>query len=357
MVAKSRIRVLVVDDSLMYRNVIMTGLQKDPAIEVIGTAANTYEARDKILQLKPDVVTLDAEMPGMNGIAFLKILKAQHPVPVVMVSAVEGIVFEAMKAGAVDFVAKPEASNVALFLDDLTTKVKVASGVKIIRADEEAEKKQDALIAMKNRVALTHIAERNLPTKGLIAIGASTGGTEATSSILKMLPVNLPPIVVTQHMPQGFTKLYAERLNKESRFIVSEAVDGTILQSGYVYVAEGGHQMRIKKIGENYKIALGETALHSGHCPSVNVLFESVASAAKADGIGVILTGMGADGAEGLKLMHDAGAFTVGQDERSCIVYGMPQEAYKLGAVTRQASLDNIPNVIVNFMLKKKLGK
>ena len=354
---KSKIRVLVVDDSLMYRNVITQGLEKDPVIEVVGTAANTYEARDKILSLKPDVVTLDAEMPGMNGLSFLKILKAQHPVPVVMVSAVEGIVFEAMKAGAVDFVAKPEASSVALFLTDLAAKVRIASGVKIRREEAGEGAKGESAAALRNRVSLLTLTERNLPTTGVIAIGASTGGTEATSSILKLLPVNLPPIVVTQHMPQGFTRLYAERLNKESRFTVTEAADGMVLQPGRVYVAEGGRQMRIRKSGSGYAIALGETELNSGHCPSVNILFESVAKVAGESALGILLTGMGADGAKGLLQMKEAGAYTIGQDERSCIVYGMPQEAYKMGAVTRQASLENIPNVVVNYLIKKKLGR
>lgn len=348
-----QVRVLIVDDSLMYRMAIKNALEGDPQLLVIGMSPDPMDAKEKILSLNPDVVTLDVEMPGMDGITFLKLLKKEKPVPVVVVSAVDGIVFEAMRAGAVDFVAKPEAGQIQRFTDKLKQAVLVASDAKLSAAIAVGD---SGAKATQSR-AISALSGKAIPTTGIIAIGASTGGTEATSYLMKSLPNNIPGIVITQHMPKGFTKLYADRLNRESKFDVSEAKDGDVIASGKAFVAPGGRQMRVERRNGAYVVRLGETENVGGHCPAVNVLFDSVAKAAKDEAMGVILTGMGSDGAKGLKTMREAGAFTIGQDEQSCVVYGMPMEAYKCGAVMRQASLENIPNVVVNQLIKAGKSK
>lgn len=360
MSAAKRIRVLVVDDSIMFRTAICKGLEQDPGIEVVGTAFNTYSARDKILELQPDVVTLDVEMPGMNGIEFLKILMPQHPLPVIVVSAVDGIVFEALRAGAVDFIAKPEAGNMPAFVKDLCNKIRVASVAHLSVPRRSAPPaggiSTPAPVQAAPSPAVTQALKGNWDTGILLAIGASTGGTEATSQILKALPAGLPGMVITQHMPPVFTRMYAERLDRECKLHVSEAKDGVVVKPGYCYVAPGDAHMRVVRRGTDIVLKVGGTDKVSGHCPSVDVLFESVAEAMGSRALGVILTGMGADGAKGLLKMKQKGAFTIGQDQQSCVVYGMPMEAMKLGAVTRQASLDMIPSVMLN-QIKRAGGK
>ncbi len=343
---QKRIRTIIVDDSALFRTAIARGLRARSDIEVIATAANAADAEEKILRLDPDVVTLDVEMPGMNGLDFLKLLMPKHPVRVVVVSGADGIVFEAIRAGAVDFVAKPDAGDTLLFIDSLAEQIVAASVAKIPEpAASKAVKTHDtggASLSLTRRVTAAWNA------RSLVAIGASTGGTEAISAVLKALPGNLPGIVITQHMPPVFTRMYAERLDKECAMSVQEAQGGEQITPGTVFVAPGDRQMRVMKQGDAYYIRLGETAKVSGHCPSVDVLFESVSTAAGSTGVGVLLTGMGADGARGLLKMKEAGAFTIGQDQRSCVVYGMPMEAMKLGAVTRQASLNMVPSVLLN---------
>lgn len=357
-----KIRVLVVDDSIMFRTAICKGLEKDPQIEVVGTAFNTYNARDKILELKPDVMTLDVEMPGMSGIEFLKILMPQHPLPVIVVSAVDGIVFEALRAGAVDFIAKPDQGSMPSFVQELSSKIKVASVAKLapqpkITMPSDAMRRTvtpsaGAGGALGSQAApaasLTQSLKANWDTSMLIAIGASTGGTEATSQILKALPAGLPGMVITQHMPPVFTRMYAERLDRECKLNVSEAKDGVVVKPGCAYVAPGDMHLRVAKRGTDIVLKVGGQDKVSGHCPSVDVLFQSVAETMGSRAVGVLLTGMGADGAKGLLKMKEKGAFTIGQDQQSCVVYGMPMEAMKLGAVTRQASLDMIPSVLLN---------
>ena len=348
-----KVRVLVVDDSIMFRTAICKGLEQDPQIEVVGTAFNTYNARDKIMELKPDVMTLDVEMPGMNGIEFLKILMPQHPLPVIVVSAVDGIVFEALRAGAVDFIAKPEAGDMPNFVKDLRGKIKVASIAKLSgrgRAAAPTAAPQGAPVA-----SVTKSLKGNWDLGMLLAIGASTGGTEATSQILRALPAGLPGMVITQHMPPVFTRMYAERLNRESLLEVSEAVDGAIVQPGHAYVAPGDAHLRVARRGSQLVLRVGGNEKVNGHCPSVDVLFNSVADTMGARALGVLLTGMGADGAKGLLRMKEKGAFTIGQDQQSSVVYGMPMEAMKLGAVSRQASLDMIPSVLLNQLKRSSL--
>lgn len=351
MLNNKKISVLVVDDSLVFRTAIANGLAKNPAIHVAGTAASAYEARDKILQLKPDVLTLDVEMPKMSGIEFLKILMPQYPMPVVVVSAVDGVVFEALRVGAVDFVEKPSGSTttMATFTEDLANKIIIASKATVrggVRRPVPNNTTTAAKPAARQRLAPTS----NL--SGLIAIGASTGGTEATSNILKVLPEKMPGLVITQHMPPVFTKMYAQRLDRESALSVKEAEDGDIVLPGHAYIAPGDKHMTVQKSGLKYVIRCAAGAKVNGHCPSVDVLFDSVAKFADKSTVGIILTGMGADGAKGLVKLRERGAYTIGQDEKSCVVYGMPMMAYKYGGVMKQASLDDIPNVLMSYLGK-----
>ncbi len=349
MINTKRINVLVVDDSLFFRTAISTAISKNSGINVIGTAASAHEARDKILQLKPDVMTLDVEMPKLNGIEFLKILMAQKPMPVIMVSAVDGIVFDALRAGAVDFVEKPSSGNTDLmnsFGNELVSKILIAANAQLKGSYNTGHTPPKT-----PHLAATQLI-KNVSTRGIIALGASTGGTEATSAILKQLPSNIPGMVITQHMPPVFTKMYAQRLNNESKLTVKEGAEGDVILPGTAFVAPGDKHMTVLKRGEQYVIHcyLGEKV--SGHCPSVDVLFDSVAKYANKDFVGILLTGMGSDGAKGLLQLKNKGAFTIGQDEKSSVVYGMPMVAAKLGAVTKQSALENIPSVLLNYLKK-----
>ena len=335
-----KIRVLVVEDSAVFRELLVNGLNSDSSIEVVATAVDPYEARDKIIEYQPDVMTLDIELPKMNGIDFLRKLIPQYPIPVVVISSLNDKVFDAMQAGAVDFVAKPvvsEKSALERFIKrELPVKIKIASTARI------------SFIKKKNP-AKRFVAENKREL--LIAIGASTGGTEAIASVVKEFGVDIPGVVVVQHMPPGFTQMYAKRLNDQCRVTVKEAVNGDLVLPGQVLIAPGGNcQMRICKSGKNYKIDLRKGPKINGHCPSVDVLFESVASVAQSNAIGVLLTGMGADGARGLLNMRQMGAKTIGQDESTCVVYGMPKVAYDIGAVQYQEKLTDIPKRTYNLL-------
>lgn len=330
---------LVVDDSMLFREVIVRGISADPYIEVVAVASNPFEARDRILEVNPDVVTCDVEMPGMNGIDFVRLIMSNNPVPVIMVSSISSAVFDAMGAGAVDFVVKPGIHNpkgVEGFIYDLTMKIKVASISKIKQikpVSKDVRKVQN--VAQSNKI---------------IAIGASTGGTEAIFSIIKNLPQEIPGIVIVQHIPPVFSGMFAERLNLQTKLSVKEGETGDYLERGKVVIAPGDRHMGIKKIGGRYKIECFKGQKVSGHCPSVDVLFESVAKEAGEHAIGVILTGMGADGAKGLLAMKAKGARTVGQDEQSSVVYGMPKVAFDLGAVERQLALTDIPQALCSML-------
>ncbi|MGI5971024.1 MAG: protein-glutamate methylesterase/protein-glutamine glutaminase [Oscillospiraceae bacterium] len=331
-----KIKVLVVDDSLFYRKLITEWLSGDPDIEVVGHASDAFEASKKITELTPDVMTLDLEMPVMNGIEFLRNLMPKSPLPVIVISSASERVFEALEAGALDFVAKYEASSgkkLESFINDLTAKVKIASV---------------ANLKIRKKTAAPGL--RGAEPDKLIAIGASTGGTEAVLAILKELPPDLPGIVVVQHMPPVFTNMYAQRLNKILKFQVSEAKDGDEVKSGRVLIAPGDRHMKVVKSGGGYKVRCVEGEKVSGHCPSVDVLFNSAADAAGKNAVGVILTGMGSDGAKGLLTMRAKGARTIGQDKDSSVVYGMPKAAFELGAVEQQASLDKIPQLICSLV-------
>lgn len=335
------IRVLVVDDSIMFRNLLVQSLESDPNIQVVAQAANPYEARDAIIKFKPDVMTLDVELPRMNGIDFLRKLMPQYPLPVVVMSALDGKVFDALEAGAVDFVNKPSnltREQLSNFLKtEFVTKVKIASTAKV---------------GSYKRVAVTPAAGTigAASSSRIVAIGASTGGTEAIFEVVKRFKRDIPGVVIVQHMPPGFTKMYADRLNNQCEVSVKEAETGDKVVPGQVLIAPGDRQMRLVKVGGIYQVECKGTERVSGHCPSVDVLFSSVARVAGKQALGVILTGMGGDGAQGLLEMRKAGAQTIGEDEASCVVYGMPKVAYDLGAVQYQVALTAIAGKVYSLL-------
>lgn len=339
--AEKKIKVLIVDDSLFIREFLSRELSKDAGIEIVGKAGDAYEARDLIIKYEPDVMTLDLEMPKMFGLDFLRKLLPQYPLPVIVVSSVSQAVFEAMEAGAVDFVDKArmrDGSARESFVSELIVKVKVAS---VARVGKQTRKRTVHARPVRNNIT-GH-------DRRMIAIGASTGGTEALYSILNKVGNDLPPIVVVQHMPPTFTAMFAQRLNTNCEPEVKEAKQGDILQPGHVYIAEGGLQMQVTKKQNSYMIHCFEGEKVSGHCPSVDVMFQSVAACAGANALGVILTGMGSDGAKGLLAMRENGAHTIGQNKETCVVYGMPKVAYDIGAVEDEISLEDIAQGIYTW--------
>ncbi|MDE7444926.1 MAG: chemotaxis response regulator protein-glutamate methylesterase [Lachnospiraceae bacterium] len=328
------IKVLVVEDSIVFRELLVQNLNKDPAIQVVATARDPFEARDAILTHKPDVMTLDVELPRMSGIEFLRKLMPQYPLPVVVISSLSEKVFDAMNAGAVDFVAKPAVSNRAQLEDfirnELLVKIKIASTAKISNIKK---------VVMNQEQQHLNVKANNL----IVAIGASTGGTEAIFEVAKDFGTDIPGVVVVQHMPPGFTSMYAKRLNDQCRIQVKEAETGDRVLPGRMLIAPGGDRhMRLLKVNGVYQVECKAGPRVNGHCPSVDVLFDSVAKSAGANAVGIILTGMGGDGAKGLLEMRRAGARTIGQDESTCVVYGMPKVAYDIGAVERQEKLGDI---------------
>lgn len=337
-----KIKVLVVEDSLVFQQLLSRSLSKDPMIEVVAAAVDPYEARDAIIKYQPDVMTLDLELPRMGGLEFLRKLMPQVPIPTVVISSLSDKVFDALNAGAVDFVAKPVGMNgkeLENFVrTELVTKVKIASTV---RVDRMKKPKEDLQL----NAGLPPTSKNKV-----VAIGASTGGTEAILQVIKKFDVDIPGVVIVQHMPPGFTDMYAKRLNQLCRVLVKEAKDGDRVLPGQVLIAPGDKQMRLVKVAGHYAVECKHGEKVSGHCPSVDVLFHSVAQAAGKDAIGVILTGMGRDGADGLLKMRQAGAYTIGQDEASCVVYGMPKEAYLGGAVMYQDNLTNIARRVYDIL-------
>lgn len=334
-----KIRVLVVDDSMLFREVLSIGISSDPNIEVVAKAIDPFDARDKILEFQPDVMTCDVEMPKMNGIEFIRRLLPQYQLPVIVVSTVSESVFDAMNAGAVDFVTKPDvqsARSLEEFINDLIVKIKIVATAKIS--------------IQKSTTAVNNNTPETLDQNKIIAIGASTGGTEAIFKLLSHLPSRFPGIVIVQHIPPIFSKMFAERLNNSTHLIVKEAQTGDFLEQGKVLIAPGDKHMRIRKVGNRYKVECFHGDKVNGHCPSVDVLFQSVAKECGNNAIGIILTGMGYDGAKGMLAMRKAGARTIGQDEKSSVVYGMPKVAYSIGAVEKQVSLDNMQSILFSIL-------
>jgi two-component system chemotaxis response regulator CheB len=339
MAAGKKIRVLIVDDSAIVRDVFSRELSRDPEIEVVGAVPDPYVARDFIVEHKPDVLTLDIEMPRMDGLTFLGKLMQHHPLPVVVVSSLSPkggqLALEAIDLGAVEVMCKPGAAYAVGDLSvDLRDKVKSAARALLRRP-------APAAAAPKARLALSRTTHK------VIAIGASTGGTQALQSILTSLPANSPGIVIVQHMPEHFTRSFAERLNGMCAIEVKEAEDGDTVSPGRALIAPGNYHMLLNRSGAVYKAQIKTGPLVSRHRPSVDILFRSVARYAGRNAVGVIMTGMGSDGAAGLKEMRDQGAETVAQDENSCVVFGMPKEAIKLGAAGKVVSLSNLAETML----------
>ncbi len=357
---QKKIRVMIIDDSALFRSFLIQNINADPRFEIIGYAVNAFDAKNKIPLLKPDAVTLDIEMPGMSGLDFLKEFLPTYPIPVILVSSLNMKVFDALAVGAVDFVRKPDIENHILkeaFVATLLTKLVIASKSQVrvpsagfgggistssIPAPSQAWNRTAPVRTLVPPKSTTAINEK------IIAIGASTGGTEAILDVMRQFPAKMPGIVITQHMPAGFTGMYAERLNRLCKMEVREAKNGDKVQPGLALLAPGGLQMRLVRMGSGYAVQCLPGEKVSGHAPSVDALFDSVANLVRDKAIGVLLTGMGADGAAGLLRMRKNGAYTIGQDKESCVVYGMPMEAYKIGAVCMQASLSSIPQIVLS---------
>ncbi len=342
------IRVIVVDDSQYIRDMFRTFLSQDPGIEVIATADDPYDAREKIKQLNPDVITLDVEMPKMDGIAFLEKIMALRPMPVVMVSTLTqkgaGITLQALEMGAVECIGKPaNMSDTQAFSRELIAKVKAAASARV-----KAHSRTPA--AAPDTTPRLHFGGD--VNRSLIAIGSSTGGVEALREVLIKMPVKCPPIVITQHMPPLFTKPFATRVSNLCAIEVVESENGMPIEPGRAYVAYGGEHLKIQKRAGRYYCVHEDSATVSGHKPSVDVLFQSVAEQAGKDAVGCILTGMGKDGAQGLLAMRQAGALTLGESEASCVVYGMPRAAFELGAVMQQCHLRDISAEILKSCAK-----
>lgn len=344
----NKIKVLIVDDSLVFCRFLAQSLPAgNPQIEVVGYAMNAYDALIKIPKLSPDVITLDVEMPRLNGIEFLKELLPKYPLPVILVSSLNVSVFDALSNGAVDFVKKPDMTKdytTQAFVSNLVTKIVIASNARV----RVPAAPQTVNAASSEHLNQAHSAKI---TDKVIALGASTGGTEATLQVMKELPADIPGMVITQHMPEGFTQMYAERLNRLCKMEVREAVNGDKIRPGLALISPGGSlQTKVVRTGSTFSVQCYPAEKVNGHRPSVDVLFHSMATAVKENGVGIILTGMGGDGAEGLLAMKQNGAYTIGQDKESCVVYGMPMVAYNLGAVTVQAPCNQIAHRLMTYL-------
>jgi two-component system chemotaxis response regulator CheB len=343
-------RVLVVDDSAVMRRMLTDLLSRDPAIEIVGTASDAYIARSKILKLQPDVLTLDVEMPRMDGLTFLEKLMGVHPMPVVMVSSLTQhggeTTLRALELGAVDFVPKPYPDVVARMpevIPEIVEKIKAAAGARLRSPGRASVPARRAAGPVGPPPVLARTAQR------VIVVGASTGGTEAIRELLMDMPADAPGIVIVQHMPEQFTRVFAERCNTLCAIRVKEAEDGDRVLQGHALIAPGNHHLQLRRDGGGYRARVEQGPPVNRHRPSVDVLFRSAAAAAGADAVGVILTGMGADGAEGLLEMKRAGARTIAQDETSCVVFGMPREAIALGAVDHVLPLARIGRMVLEL--------
>ncbi len=357
MSASGRVRVLIVDDSAVARDLLERGLSLDPGIEVVGKASDAYSARDKIVFLKPDVMTLDVEMPRMDGIAFLSKLMPQYPIPVVVVSAVtaEGSrrAMDALEAGALCVVAKPGAKDPAglrTMIGELAERLKEAAKadpekLRCLGAGPGAGRQGKAGRDPRARQPARRTGAS--PVRTIIAIGASTGGTVALAKVVTALPADVPPVLIVQHMPPVFTRMFADSMDRQSGVTVKEAEDGDPLVRGRVLVAPGDRHMRVRKTAGGYSVSLADGDKVSGHRPSVDVLFRSVAEAVGSDAVAALLTGMGRDGADGLLAVKRAGGRCVAQDEASSVVFGMPREAWENGAAEALVPIERMASEIM----------
>ena len=348
-----KIKVLIVDDSSMVRQIFTQGLSMDTGIEVVGAAADPYIARDMIAKYRPHVLTLDVEMPRMDGVEFLRKLMPQYPIPTIMVSSLtqkgKKITLDALEAGAIDFISKPTSNmsdGLNSMLMELRTKIKIASTANV---SHWKNKKNECLRKISDdNNALSETTHK------IIAIGASTGGTEAIRRVINEMPASSPGIVIVQHMPPGFTKLFAEGLNNTALMQVVEGQTGETVIPGKAIIAPGGMHMTIKRTGGIYKVECKEGEKVNGHCPSVEVLFQSVAKEVGANAVGAMLTGMGGDGAKGMLEMKKAGAYNLAQNQESSVVFGMPKVAIELGAVNEIIPLNEMASRLTTIIRKQQ---
>ncbi|WP_374324739.1 chemotaxis response regulator protein-glutamate methylesterase [Azonexus sp.] len=358
-----KIKVMIVDDSALVRQVITQAISREPGIEVIATAQDPVFAIDKLKVQWPDVFIVDIEMPRMDGLTFLKKIMAERPTPVIICSSLADkgaqVTMEALAAGAINIITKPKL-NLKSFLEDASNDIVAAiksaarANMRAVRSMTAGPRKPAEVVPKQTADAMLastpHQGARMYGTTDrVVAIGTSTGGTQALEAVLSRLPAVTTGIVIVQHMPEKFTAMFAERLNGLCAMEIREARDGDRVHPGLVLIAPGGRHMMLRRNGAQYLVEVRDGPLVNRHKPSVDVLFRSVAQVAGRNALGIIMTGMGDDGARGLKEMRDAGATTIGEDESTCVVYGMPKEAFKLGAVGRELPLDQIPREIIGF--------
>ncbi|MBV9266129.1 MAG: chemotaxis response regulator protein-glutamate methylesterase [Acidobacteriaceae bacterium] len=352
-----KIKVLVVDDSAIVRKLLTDAISADPEIEVVGTAPDPYIARDKILALKPDVLTLDIEMPRMDGLTFLKKVMQYHPLPVIIISSLGQascqIALDALRLGAVEVLAKPGGPySVGELRANLSSKIRAAAAARISGARAQQQPVQAAAPTQAPRPATPGpeiaVAARHFDSQAVIAIGASTGGTEALKEVLMHLPADTPGIVITQHIPPVFSRAFASRLNEICPMEVKEAADGDVVAPGRALIAPGNFHMLLRKSADGYRVQVKDGPQVCYQRPSVDVMFSSVADVAAPHTVAAILTGMGADGAQGMLKLKRSGAATIAQDEASCVVFGMPREAIRLGGVDRVVPLSHVAGAILS---------
>ena len=348
----NKVRVMIIDDSPFFRDFLARSVSTDPSIDIVGIFGDPLEAINKISQLKPDVIAVDMEMPKMRGNEFLKtVLPLHKSVKAIVISALSGNVFDAMQAGAVDFVGKPNSRpgyDNEQFVKEVLQKIRIAAAATSMATVQPP-------ITVATRAVMSAASEPVLnavTSKNIIAIGASTGGTEAIVDVVKRFRADSPGVVIVQHMPPVFTQMYAERVNRICKMEVREAKSGDRVERGVILIAPGDKQMRVRSDSSGYYVHCAPGEKVSGHCPSVDVLFESVADAAGANAVGVILTGMGGDGAKFMLKMRKNGAYTIGQDQASCVVYGMPMVAYNIGAVAEQLPLTKIGDAVMKRFIR-----
>jgi len=349
-----KIKVLIVDDSAVVRQTLSELLSSDPSIEVMATASNPFIAVEKIAVELPDVITLDVEMPMMDGITFLQKIMSQHPIPVIICSSLternSDTAMKALEYGAVDIITKPRLGT-KQFLEE--SKIRICDAVKaasLVQIKKYVPRKIEVEPKLSADVVIAKVTSKAMvqTTEKVVVVGASTGGTEALKVFLEAFPIDSPGIVIVQHMPENFTKAFARRLDGICRLTVKEAENGDSVIRGRALIAPGNHHLLLKRSGARYFVEVKDGPLVSRHRPSVDVLFRSAARYAGKNALGVIMTGMGDDGAKGMFELKEAGAYTIAQDEKSCVVYGMPHEAVKLGAVDKILSLENIAGSVLN---------